>query len=436
MAIVKMKKIRAYAMRSDKDRLLHALQLLGCAEISEPDIKPEDVRWSMLSEKETSNLSAYKTLFGRLGNAIKLLDKYAYQKTGMFSPRQEIGVSALFDAQLPERAMAFVDSIEDAESRLMKLRSEEVKKQAAIASLALWRTIDVPLEASDTQYTAVWFGSVPVSVDTDALTQELLTVTDQAEIFAAGKDREQAGLLVVFHKSFTDEVSPVLRKYGFNKVSFKEIFGSAEDNIKRIESELAAMRGEIENTLAELTELGAGRAEIKLYYDRVNQDIAAEEAKESLISSDSVFGFEGWIAASDSKAFEELMQTYPCAYELSDPQPEDQVPVKLRNNPITAPLNMVTEMYSLPSYDGIDPNPLIMPFFSVFFGIMYNDIGYGLVLIALSLLVRAKMKLRGTMKYMMGLLTLCGITSAAVGVLTGAFSEMRFRRSPEFTDMR
>ena len=115
------------------------------------------------------------------------------------------------------------------------------------------------------------------------------------------------------------------------------------------------------------------------------------------------------------------MKKYGCAYELSDPTPEDTVPIKLKSNPLTSPLNMVTEMYSLPSYDGIDPNPLIMPFFTVFFGIMYNDAGYGLVLIAFSLFIRAKVKLRGALKYMMSLMTLCGITSVVVGLLTGSF---------------
>ena len=62
------------------------------------------------------------------------------------------------------------------------------------------------------------------------------------------------------------------------------------------------------------------------------------------------------------------MSKYTCAWELSDPDPDEygDVPVVLNNNPLTRPLSMVTEMYSLPAYGGVDPNPPMMPFFVLF----------------------------------------------------------------------
>jgi V/A-type H+-transporting ATPase subunit I len=139
MAIVKMKKIRAFAMRSDKDSLLHELQLLGCAEITEPADMTEDPAWADLAEREKTKLNECKSLYMRLQNAIKLLDKYAYVKSGMLKNRETVGVSVLFDPELPARAMKHVAKIEDAESRLMKLYSDEAKNQSAAASLALWK---------------------------------------------------------------------------------------------------------------------------------------------------------------------------------------------------------------------------------------------------------------------------------------------------------
>ena len=59
-----------------------------------------------------------------------------------------------------------------------------------------------------------------------------------------------------------------------------------------------------------------------------------------------------------------------------------EVPGQLKNNWLTKPLNMVTEMYSLPAYDNVDPNPLMAPFFILFYGIMMADMGYGLLMIA------------------------------------------------------
>ena len=56
------------------------------------------------------------------------------------------------------------------------------------------------------------------------------------------------------------------------------------------------------------------------------------------------------------------------------------VPVKLKSNAITEPLTTITEMYSLPAYDGVDPNGLMAPFYIFFFGFMFADLGYGLLL--------------------------------------------------------
>jgi len=95
--------------------------------------------------------------------------------------------------------------------------------------------------------------------------------------------------------------------------------------------------------------------------------------------------------------------------------------VKLRNNKFTGPFNLVTEMYSLPSYKGLDPNPFIAPFFALFFGIMFADMAYGLILLLGGLLFLKKAKPKGGMKNMAGLLIICGITTFIMGFLTGGF---------------
>ncbi|MEG0765599.1 MAG: V-type ATP synthase subunit I, partial [Pseudoflavonifractor sp.] len=71
--------------------------------------------------------------------------------------------------------------------------------------------------------------------------------------------------------------------------------------------------------------------------------------------------------------------------------------------------------------DGVDPNPLIMPFFVFFFGFMFADLGYGIILMLASLFIQKKMKPKGTMGYMMGLMFECGAASAVIGFFTGGF---------------
>ena len=80
------------------------------------------------------------------------------------------------------------------------------------------------------------------------------------------------------------------------------------------------------------------------------------------------------------------------------------MPVKLKNHRLTRPLNMVTEMYSLPAYGTVDPNPLMAPFFILFYGVMMADMGYGLVMLLLGGLVLWKKRPGGTLGHLCGLL--------------------------------
>ena len=85
----------------------------------------------------------------------------------------------------------------------------------------------------------------------------------------------------------------------------------------------------------------------------------------------------------------ELLTQFDCAYEYSDPTEEDvpEVPVKLKNNRFTRSMNCITEQYSLPAYNGVDPNPIMAPFFILFFGMMMADMAYGLLMILGSALI-------------------------------------------------
>ena len=120
---------------------------------------------------------------------------------------------------------------------------------------------------------------------------------------------------------------------------------------------------------------------------------------------------------------QEALAPFPTAWELTEPSPEEYpaVPVKLKNNWLTRPLNMVTEMYSLPAYGSLDPNPLMAPFFILFYGMMMADMGYGLVMMLASLIVLKKKKPGGTMGHLFGLLGLCGVSTFLFGALTGGF---------------
>ena len=170
--------------------------------------------------------------------------------------------------------------------------------------------------------------------------------------------------------------------------------------------------------------MGSCVDELKTGLDRVEQVIATESAKERLLTGGSILYLEGWASAPEIPELERALAKFDCAYELTEPAEEEypQVPVQLRNGRLIRSLNMVTEMYALPAYGSIDPNPLIAPFFILFYGMMMADMGYGLIMMILSAVIMKKSKPNGaTMKYMIPLMGLCGISTFIWGAVTGGF---------------
>ncbi len=99
------------------------------------------------------------------------------------------------------------------------------------------------------------------------------------------------------------------------------------------------------------------------------------------------------------------------------------MPVQLKNNWLTKPLNMVTGRCT-PSPDTTmwDPNPLMARFFILFYGIMMADMGYGHADVPGGIPHPAKRYApKGTAGNLFGLMTLCGISTFIMGALTGGF---------------
>src|SRR5699024_10092820 len=97
--------------------------------------------------------------------------------------------------------------------------------------------------------------------------------------------------------------------------------------------------------------------------------------KGRLVDSECAFYLEGWVPDPDVEALGQALRGYVCAWDIRAPEREEYptVPVKLKSNRLTEPLTTITTMYSLPAYDGVDPNGLMMPFYVFFFGFMFAD---------------------------------------------------------------
>ena len=423
MAIVKMKRLRLLGMQSDRDSLFRHLQKLGCVEISEPAIDLTDPDWAALAKPEGRGLAGAREQSNLLNNALETLKNYAPAKGGLFAKRPELSDSELFDEAAYADGLATARSILEGEKAVAALVTEQAKLVSQKAALAPWISLDVPLEMEQTENVSLVFGTIPAKADWPGLQAAVAEATELSALFEAGADQDLRYFLLVCHNTVESICVDAMRPFAFSRASMRGWTGTAADNDRMLDNQLAVLEGKIEEAKAHVASFAPKRDVLKLCADRSVQDIACEEAKGHLVDTATAFFLDGWIPAESEEQVAALLGNYTCAWETVEPTPEeyDQVPVKLKSNKLTAPYNVVTEMYSLPAYNGLDPNPFIMPFFALFFGIMFADMAYGLLMFIAGLAALKLMKPKGTMKNMMGLLIQCGLSTFVIGFFTGGF---------------
>ena len=419
--ILEMKKLYLMAVRSKKDALLRELVQRGCVEFSEIE---EEVAASELADvlrREDTKLMTLKTQQTSLTHAIALLDKYAPAKSKLLSSPTEVAPAVLLDDAGLNAALKLAGAIEDSDDRIKRITAEESRQRMLAESLQPWLDLDIPLGMEGTQRANVLLGSFTLKTDLDAVSAALADACEEAELFRVYEDKTSRYVAIVCIREGLGSVQEVLRTFGFAQAAFAGMQNTARQTLSeatRALEELAAEKSACEGSIVGES---VRRDELKLACDRVSTKIAVAEAEGRLYGTDSVVFMQGWMPAEREGELARVFDKYDCAWECRAPEEDEypSVPVSLKNNKFTNALNMVTNMYSLPAYGSVDPNPLMAPFFIIFYGLMMADMGYGLLMIIAAVVALTKIKPRGGSLCFCQLLLYGGISTFIMGALTG-----------------
>lgn len=180
---------------------------------------------------------------------------------------------------------------------------------------------------------------------------------------------------------------------------------------KEIENELSAISKHIERIKTrEHDKLCCAYNSIKLLYD-------ASALRKYAAHTDTSFYFTGWATQKTAKKmqkdFENEKNTI-LVVEDADVAVGVTPPTKLKNNVLFKPFESYVKMYGLPEYNETDPTALFAITYSFMFGIMYGDVGHGVVLALAGLLMKMKKNFLGP------ILAICGLVSTVFGFLFGS----------------
>ena len=421
MAIVRMKKLRLAAMKSDRRALLRTLIRLGCVQLTE--LPAESGEAAGMLGRLSSDALDRKGRLARVQSAIAVLDRVSPAKKGLLTAKPEEDKDTLLSESGVDEAVALAELIIEKDERVKKLVSDESKERSAELSLGPWVSLGMDLSIDHTETTRLSLGTVPAKTSMLDLSAAIAVVSDEAEACLVSEDRESKYIIVICINEVFGAVMNALKPFSYTQAPVMGRKGTPTQALGATRDALRALASEKEALLSELGTLAARRDELCLTADKLLSAIAMDEAQETMMATERCILMRGWLPADDEPALEGALSAYDCAWETLDPEEGEypQVPVRLRNNRLTNALNMVTNMYSLPLYGTVDPNPLMAPFFILFYGLMMADMGYGLIMIAAAIVAMKKLRPRGGTLSFCQLLLYCGIATFIGGALTGGF---------------
>lgn len=234
------------------------------------------------------------------------------------------------------------------------------------------------------------------------------------------EDEKYAQILYIVPKDNSVEVDEIFNSLFFERTRIPDYFQGDADEAKT--QMLKAVREENEALDAVNADIKALRLEIEGTFLKVASKLTALDQSYELRQNVSVYNnkffISGYVPKRKLKEFTDSVTSVSDVEVREKPldsEPNSSPPVLLRNCWLFRPFEMFVKMYGLPNYNCFDPTPYVAVTFMLIFGIMFGDVGQGLLITVLGIILDKwrKVKLAPIMQRI-------GITSAIFGVLYGS----------------
>jgi V/A-type H+-transporting ATPase subunit I len=189
----------------------------------------------------------------------------------------------------------------------------------------------------------------------------------------------------------------------------------ALENIKKIKTEIEEQQNIINQSAVYVNDFIAES-------ERLSDDLHLSKALNSgeAAADGKLVILEGWATVDTQTEVDNLLNSSGAVYIKEQPTPEDNTPVKLKNNRFARLFEFIEQFYTLPKYGTTDMTPYCAPFYMFFFGFCLCDGGYGLIFLILGLFLVKKMK-NNIMRSIGWLTFWCGLATLLFGIATGSF---------------
>ncbi len=416
MTLIGMKKLQTIMPTQQKEAVLRALTPLGSVEIKDAQAGQELVASGALAAFKQDNAIVAKR--NQIQAAIDTLHKYTKIKKALLAPRASYIEQELYDLDMLDKALGKALQIMELNQKLTNIFAEQNQQTVRMAALKPWLDSDIALEADGGKQFFVWRSTCPSAHDSRLIREEVERQLSLIKIDLISSDNENHYWQIIGHKAITEQLAELLKPYSFSQIQFKGEVGQARIAKQNAEDICLDLQKEQEAIIKELDVLKKDLPLLELAFDALNLQMDWQNLSKDFLIGQNTMYWEAWVPSPKEKQVADILASLGCAWQFSEPAPEDDIPTLMQNSAAAAPFAAITELYGMPKAGSVvDPNPFVMFFFVLFFGMMLGDAMYGLILSLATFWAIKKMKPTGTIRNFLIVACSVGVSSILFGAL-------------------
>ena len=384
--ITKMKKLTFLVYHKEYEEFLNSLRELGVVHIVEKQQGAAD----------NTELQENIRLFNRLAATLKLLQNQKHEKNAVIAT--EGGTAT--------RGMQVLDEVDALQTEHGKLSQQLQSYAKEKEVLEVWGNFEPTgiQKLKDAGYIIGLYscseGNYKEEWETEYNAMIVNRISSKVFFVTVTKAGQEVDL---------DVEQAKLPAYSLSRL--EALYDTTEQAIEGNEKKLVAL------SETDIPSLKAALKELQSQIEFSKVVLSSEQT-----AGDKLMLIEGWAPAYSKVEIEVYLNDAHVYYEITDPMPGDNVPIRLNNKGFFAWFEPICKLYMLPKYNELDLTPFFAPFFMVFFGLCLGDSGYGLFLFlgATAYRLLAK-KVTPSMKSIISLIQVLSASTFFCGLLTGTF---------------
>lgn len=346
--IVPMKKVFLVLLEAEKRQALKSLRKLGLVHLEE-------------LEGHSEELSLLKGQQSNLETALRLLQDLKLDKTVKASnPLEE------------SDAMIFADQVISLFDEKTKAQNEIIRDQLELDRLSRWGGINL----EDFAYLSekgvhLHLYEIPAN--------KYATLPEDIETVFVNQDKNTARFLL-FTK---DENLPTLPAEAFAVAMPEKSTSAMKQNISDLNAKIAKIDSTLLATTSKINFLkDAIKAKVKqVEFENAFSGMSCDNGENHALA-----WLTGYVPTENAEEVKKLAEAEKWGFAAVDPEADDPVPTKIKNNKLVSLIYPVTDFLgTVPGYTEYDISNWFLLFFCIFFGMIFGDGGYGLILVVAAL---------------------------------------------------